>query len=110
MKQRRKYVAESYLDYAMSCNMAAPYKTLFIILKILNFLNYSYFPTRLSCIHFWSQKNGICYLRRFCADVTSHENHQFGSPNYIMIPWLFYFYIKRYHLFDLGFNLPDLSL
>ena len=45
MKQRRKYVAESYLDYAMSCNMAAPYKTLFIILKILNFLNYSYFPT-----------------------------------------------------------------
>ena len=54
------------------------------------FLNYSYFSTFmprkpkklatrltwLSCIHFWSQKSGICYLRGFCCDVTSHENQE----------------------------------
>ena len=27
-------------------------------------------------IHFWSQKSGICYLRGFCGDVTSHENQE----------------------------------
>ena len=30
--------------------------------------------TWLSSIHFWSQKSGICYLRGFCGDMTSHEN------------------------------------
>ena len=26
--------------------------------------------------HFWSQKSGICYLRGFCGDVTSHESQE----------------------------------
>ena len=33
-----------------------------------------------SSIHFWSQKSGICYLRGFCGDATSHE-HQ-NQTNY----------------------------
>ena len=63
--------------YAMSSNMAAPYKAFYnwkywncwIIAtsskswlenqKLAIWLNW------LSCVHFWSQKSGICYLRGF---------------------------------------------
>ena len=34
-------------------------------------------PTWPSSIHFSSQKSGICYLRGFCGDVTSHKNQEF---------------------------------
>ena len=26
---------------------------------------------------FWSHKSGICYLRGFCGDMTSHENQEY---------------------------------
>ena len=67
-----------------SSNMAAPYKNLFNFGNI-EILNYSLTspklwlesqklassPKSLCCIHFWSQKSGICYLRGFYGPVTS---------------------------------------
>ena len=55
--------------------MAAPYKTLFIILEILKFLNHSYFDKFMTR----KPKSGICYLRGFCGHVKSHENQEFSD-------------------------------
>ena len=63
----RHATTRSFWTCQVSSNMAAPYKTLF------NFENQKLASWLIwpSCIHFWSQKSGVCYLRGFCGHVTS---------------------------------------